>query len=123
MKYPVALFVSRCFTKSHFIAIANQEVELEASKQSHNDEGDYRIGCSNHRGVIADRMRRQCTTGDKRNIWLSLIEAWDGEEGETRDIDEEACANDKPHTKTTEVLFANDGKLTTGNAGPNGGNQ
>src|SRR5579872_366 len=118
-----SFYLSPLHLQSHFIAITHQEVELEAREQAHNNECDHCVGRTCNWRIVPDRMGCQCATGDEGNIWLGLIETRDGEEGETCYVNEQAGADDQPHPHTTKILFANDCKLTTGNAGPDSGNQ
>src|SRR5690348_10423008 len=87
----------------HLIAVACQEVELEAGQDTHNDE--YQNGGDVGAGT-------QAPTGCKWDVRLGLVgEDGQREEGERSDVDEQAGTQHQPHTETAEVIFAHHSEL------------
>src|SRR5947209_4621546 len=82
----------------HFIAVASQEVELDGGQDTHNDE--YRDG-----GDVLTRT--QTAARRKRDVWLGLVgEDRQREEGEGRDVDQQAGSQHQQPAEVAVVDFA-----------------
>src|SRR5579863_3469437 len=82
------------------VSVARQEVELDGGEQA-----DY---YHDHNRVNGTRWAdNQTTAGSKWDIPLGFIgEDRQREVGECGQIDQQAGANDKPHTEAAETIFA-----------------